>query len=175
MKKAFLSLLLLVGPAARGNVLTAASCNLADIQQQIDKAKPEDTVNIPTGLCSWKSSKLELTKPLTLNAAGVELTRIEVLDLDEKAPFRITGQWKGVVHLQNMSFTEITATNRHLPVAILSRDLVVGVVPDKEFDSLSDPEQRDRRALVLVRRRNPAEVVLPALTQREDVNVCAAQ
>lgn len=57
--------------------LTAASCSKADVSACLTAAAPGDTVQIPAGTCNtdW-TSVLDVTKPITIQGAGVDQTII---------------------------------------------------------------------------------------------------
>lgn len=55
--------------------ITAASCNLPDVQAVVDAAKVDDVVLIPQGTCAW-SAALKLVKGITLKGAGQDKTII---------------------------------------------------------------------------------------------------
>ncbi len=55
---------------ANANTLTAASCNVADVQAAINSAAEGDTVTIPPGTCVWTSGVTISGKGITIQGAG---------------------------------------------------------------------------------------------------------
>ena len=55
--------------------IPATTCSRADVQAAITAASNGDTVTIPTGTCVW-SSKVTITKSLTIQGAGIDETVI---------------------------------------------------------------------------------------------------
>jgi hypothetical protein len=65
--------LLLTGPftiGARATTITAASCDAAYVQTAINSASSGDTVNVPSGTCTW-SSQVSIAKGITLQGQTV--------------------------------------------------------------------------------------------------------
>ena len=60
----------LLGEQAWANTITAASCNVADVQSAINSASNGDTVVIPNGSCSW-STGISTTKQITVEGQSV--------------------------------------------------------------------------------------------------------
>jgi hypothetical protein len=58
------------GREAKGNTLTAASCNTSDVQAAINSAAEGDTVNIPAGTCTWTSGVTISGKGIIVQGAG---------------------------------------------------------------------------------------------------------
>ena len=58
------------------NTLRATTCSRADVGSAITAATYGDTVNVPTGACTWTSS-LTITKGITLTGAGSSQTVIQ--------------------------------------------------------------------------------------------------
>jgi hypothetical protein len=65
-----LLLVSLFGKEANANTLTAASCNLGDVQATISSAAEGDTVTIPSGTCVWTSGVTISGKGITIQGAG---------------------------------------------------------------------------------------------------------
>jgi len=67
---------------AKASTLTAASCNVSDVQTAINSAKDGDTVIIPNGSCSW-SSGISTAKQITIQGATVG--GVTITDADANA------------------------------------------------------------------------------------------
>src|SRR5574337_136844 len=63
-------------------IINAQSCSQHDVQKAIDSASRGDTVNVPSGSCTW-STKTVVTKQITLQGAGIDSTTINCGDLKE--------------------------------------------------------------------------------------------
>jgi hypothetical protein len=57
-------------------IITASSCSESDVKSAISAASTGDTVNVPSGSCSW--SNVDITKNITLQGAGVGNTIISI-------------------------------------------------------------------------------------------------
>jgi len=82
---------------------TAASCSYEDVSSVIDSASPGDTINVPSGSCTWTSG-LSINKGINLFGAGIGNTTIKNGRVDHgyligynpsdwtlNTPFRISG------------------------------------------------------------------------------------
>ena len=83
-----------------GGVITAVSCELADVQAAIDSAQNGDTVYIPEGNCTWNSEARIIDTNIVIEGAGIDVTNIsdsqsgyntELFYFSGEKPFRITG------------------------------------------------------------------------------------
>jgi hypothetical protein len=70
-----LAICLLLISNASAATFNAASCSQADVQAQVNAAKNGDTVIIPAGSCTWRST-VSLTKGITLQGTGENSTII---------------------------------------------------------------------------------------------------
>lgn len=83
-------------PLTQTNIISAASCSQADVQNAINSAQDGDTIQIPAGSCTW-SSAVTVTKGITLMGSGETSTVITadntgLLDIDiSGAAFRLSG------------------------------------------------------------------------------------
>ena len=69
--------LILAPLPARGATLNAASCNLSDVQAQVDLSADGDTVVIPAGSCTWTAG-ISTSKSITIRGAGSALLTISL-------------------------------------------------------------------------------------------------
>jgi len=84
--------------AAEAATVTANSCALSDVQAAIRRAANGDTVQVPSGTCSWTGT-LSLSKPIFLKASGAVTIidnypgNADLLVIDESAAgsIRISG------------------------------------------------------------------------------------
>jgi hypothetical protein len=73
----------LAAPPARAETVTAATCELADVQGAVDGAADGDVVQIPAGTCTWTAAlALDLEfgggRALVVTGAGIDATTIHV-------------------------------------------------------------------------------------------------
>jgi hypothetical protein len=87
---------------AQAQTVNAASCSSTDVQTAINSASAGQTVDVPSGSCSWGLNSVKLSKAITLNGAGQGATNITVTAIPS---FAITKQTGGPTRIQNMSFT----------------------------------------------------------------------
>jgi hypothetical protein len=85
-----------VSLCVKGNTINAANCSQEAVQAAVNSASNGDTVNVPAGSCVW-SSTLMVTKRITLQGAGIDITNItkspaegEVINLYQSGS-RLTG------------------------------------------------------------------------------------
>ncbi len=66
--------------APPGNVITATSCALADVQAAVDSATPPDVVRVPNGTCTWGNDgeRLTIDRAITVEGTSREGTVIEM-------------------------------------------------------------------------------------------------
>jgi hypothetical protein len=74
----FYALLLatLFGKEAKANTVSAASCNVSDVQVAIGSAAEGDTVLVPAGTCTWTST-VSVNNGITVQGAGEGVTIIQ--------------------------------------------------------------------------------------------------
>jgi hypothetical protein len=119
-----LSFALLLSPlfarVAQANTITAASCNVSDVQTAINAANNGDTVIIPNGSCSW-SNGITTTKQIWIRAqnytptSGGTGTRSVTITNNASVPlFGLTSGNIFNVRLSGIRFNEGTGTNNHL-------------------------------------------------------------
>ena len=61
---------------AKAATINAASCSQANVQSAINAAASGDTVNVPSGTCTWSSTVNINGKTVVLTGAGVDVTNI---------------------------------------------------------------------------------------------------
>lgn len=71
----FFPVLILWSMTAEAGTLVAASCSLGDIVIAVSTAQDGDTVQIPSGACTWTDS-LQISAGITLRGAGIDQTVI---------------------------------------------------------------------------------------------------
>lgn len=142
MRKQLILAVLLSVPTAHAKTLQASSCNVPDIQQQINNAAPGDTVNIPAGVCWWGDNSVKLTKAITLNGAGVNQTLISGNSPGKIwQPFTVTEQTTGVIHIRNMTFSVWTIGGGALVWPVRSMSVSVAPAPSMNI-SISHSRER---------------------------------
>src|SRR4029077_15125382 len=83
----------LLGVRANAASRTAARCSLTNVRNAINAASAGDTIVVPGGTCTW-SAQARISKPLTIQGAGIDATVIVSHGFDVDAgvnDYRITG------------------------------------------------------------------------------------
>lgn len=129
-----LGLILLCCTGVRAQV-NAASCSSKDVQSAINSASSGQTVNVPSGNCSWGTSAVSLSKAIILNGAGQGATNIDVSG--GNPAFTIAQPSSGTTYIQNLTFT--ASNNENTPHTIE----ITGTWPPKgavvfEYDTFMD-------------------------------------
>lgn len=94
--------------------LTATSCSQTDVQVAIDASQAGDTVNVPSGNCTW--TRVTLAKAITLNGTGKGATNITLGT--GSGMLAITKQAAGVIRIQNLTFLVNNNKSTPKPVTI---------------------------------------------------------
>ena len=90
------------GQVAEASTISAASCSFADVSTAIASAQNGDTIQVPSGNCTWNQG-LKIDKGIALIGAGADATKIQFTasgeytityqpaDLSANHPFRVSG------------------------------------------------------------------------------------
>jgi len=64
------------GQVAEASTISAASCSFADVSTAIASAQNGDTIQVPSGNCTWNQG-LKIDKGIALIGAGADATKIQ--------------------------------------------------------------------------------------------------